>query len=62
MSIFQELINTDHSQTTIIIRLMVGVVFLSEGIQKFLFPTMRGPGWLRSLFRSSKELVNGRWT
>lgn len=27
-----------------LIRLMVGVVFLSEGIQKFLDPAMRGPG------------------
>lgn len=27
-----------------IIRLMVGVVFLSEGIQKFLYPAIRGVG------------------
>jgi uncharacterized membrane protein YphA (DoxX/SURF4 family) len=27
-----------------LIRLMVGVVFLSEGLQKFLFPALRGPG------------------
>lgn len=35
---------TDHSDTTIIIRLIVGIVFLSEGIQKFLFPLKRGAG------------------
>jgi uncharacterized membrane protein YphA (DoxX/SURF4 family) len=27
-----------------LVRLMVGVVFLSEGLQKFLFPAVRGPG------------------
>ena len=35
---------TDNSKTTIIIRLIVGAVFLSEGIQKFLFPALRGAG------------------
>lgn len=35
---------TDSSGTTIFIRLMVGGVFLSEGIQKFLFPEMLGSG------------------
>jgi len=38
------LIKTDNSSTTIIIRLMVGAIFLSEGIQKFLFPARRGIG------------------
>ncbi|MFO8100002.1 MAG: DoxX family protein [Salinibacter sp.] len=27
-----------------LVRLMVGAVFLSEGIQKFLYPALRGPG------------------
>jgi putative oxidoreductase len=35
---------TDSEKTTIIIRIMVGVVFLSEGIQKFLYPALRGAG------------------
>jgi len=30
--------------TLALVRLMVGTVFLSEGIQKFLYPAMRGPG------------------
>jgi len=30
--------------TIILIRLMVGAIFLSEGIQKFLFPSVRGVG------------------
>ena len=40
----QKLNKTDSSKTTMLIRLMVGAVFLSEGIQKFLFPIMRGAG------------------
>ena len=40
----QKVINSDNSRTTILIRLMVGAVFLSEGIQKFLYPATRGPG------------------
>lgn len=38
------IIHTDPSKTTILIRLMVGAVFLSEGIQKFLFVDTRGAG------------------
>jgi putative oxidoreductase len=36
--------HTDGSGPVILIRLMVGVVFLSEGMQKFLFPALRGAG------------------
>jgi putative oxidoreductase len=39
-----KIISTDNSKTTIIIRLMVGAVFLSEGIQKFLFADKLGAG------------------
>jgi putative oxidoreductase len=41
---FQKILNTDNSKTTILIRLMVGSIFLSEGIQKFLFPAILGAG------------------
>lgn len=41
---FQKIIRTDLSGTTILIRLMVGAVFLSEGIQKFLFADKLGTG------------------
>ena len=41
---YKKFMHTDLSRPTIIIRLMVGVVFLSEGIQKFLYPAMRGVG------------------
>ena len=40
----QKIFNTNNSKTTILIRLMVGAVFLSEGIQKFLYPAVRGSG------------------
>jgi len=37
-------IRTDTDRTTILIRFLVGIVFVSEGIQKFLYPGLRGPG------------------
>src|SRR3989339_903091 len=36
--------NNKFSSSIILIRLIVGAVFLSEGIQKFLFPTELGVG------------------
>jgi len=41
---FNNLLITDTAKTTILIRLMTGLVFLSEGIQKFLFPGTLGVG------------------
>jgi putative oxidoreductase len=40
----RKLTGTDTAATTVLIRLMVGVVFVSEGIQKFLFPDTLGSG------------------
>lgn len=40
----RKFLNTDNSSTTILIRLMIGSVFLSEGIQKFLFADKLGAG------------------
>jgi putative oxidoreductase len=34
----------NHDYAILLIRIMVGTVFLSEGIQKFLFPDVRGVG------------------
>lgn len=39
-----QLVRTDAPASVILIRLMVGLVFLSEGIQKFLYPDQRGAG------------------
>src|SRR5688500_13403192 len=41
---FPSIIQTSHQRAIILIRLMVGLVFLSEGIQKFLFPRELGSG------------------
>lgn len=38
------LLTTQAPAAVIIIRLMVGLVFFSEGIQKFLYPAIRGAG------------------
>lgn len=40
----RNLLDTDAAKTTILIRLMVGPIFLSEGIQKILYPAVRGVG------------------
>lgn len=45
----KKLIDTDTSGTTILIRFLVGVVFLSEGVQKFLYPEFRGSGRFESI-------------
>jgi len=42
--LISNILRTDASSTTILIRLMVGTVFFSEGIQKYLFPSLRGAG------------------
>ncbi|MFN2395213.1 MAG: DoxX family protein [Bacteroidales bacterium] len=44
-----KIIFTDNARTTLLIRIMTGVVFLSEGIQKFLFPAIRGAGRFDSI-------------
>jgi putative oxidoreductase len=41
---FRKIVTTDNASTTLLIRLMVGIVFLSEGIQKFLLPEILGSG------------------
>jgi len=53
----KKIIHTDHSKTTIIIRLIVGAVFLSEGIQKFLFPAIRGAGRFEKIGLPSPEFL-----
>ena len=44
MMLLQRLTSTDAPPAVILIRLIVGGVFLSEGIQKFLFPEALGVG------------------
>ena len=54
---FKKIISSDNSKTTIIIRLMVGAVFLSEGIQKFLFSAIRGAGRFEKIGLPSPEFL-----
>ncbi|AOC96555.1 Putative oxidoreductase CatD [Flavobacterium anhuiense] len=54
---FHNIIKTDDSKTTLLIRLMVGTVFLSEGIQKFLFPALRGVGRFQKMGLPSPEFL-----
>lgn len=53
----KKIIQTDSSKTTILIRLIVGAVFLSEGIQKFLFPALRGAGRFEKIGLPSPEFL-----
>jgi uncharacterized membrane protein YphA (DoxX/SURF4 family) len=38
------LLDTDAARATVLVRILVGVVFASEGIQKFLYPDALGAG------------------
>ncbi|MEF8816503.1 MAG: DoxX family protein [Salinibacter sp.] len=40
-----------------LVRLMVGAVFLSEGLQKFLYPAVRGPGRFADMGWPMPELL-----
>lgn len=44
MTFFERIISTGAPSAVVLIRLIVGGVFLSEGIQKFLFPDEVGVG------------------
>jgi putative oxidoreductase len=44
-----EYIRTDNDKSIILIRFLVGVVFLAEGLQKFIYPGLRGPGRFESI-------------
>jgi len=51
------ILTTDNSKTTLLIRLMVGTVFLSEGIQKFLFAESLGAGRFAKIGLPSPEFL-----
>ncbi len=44
MKLMERIIATEAPAATILIRLIVGGVFFSEGIQKLLYPELRGAG------------------
>ncbi len=54
---FKAILRTDAASSTLLIRLMVGAVFLSEGIQKFLFPALRGAGRFEQIGLPAPEFL-----
>jgi len=54
---FKKIISTDNAPTTLLIRLMVGAVFLSEGIQKFLFADKLGSGRFEKIGLPNPEFL-----
>ena len=54
---FKRIRQTDNFMSTLLIRLMVGMVFLSEGVQKFLFPAIRGIGRFEKIGLPSPEFL-----
>jgi uncharacterized membrane protein YphA (DoxX/SURF4 family) len=56
-NMLKRLAATRAPAAVILVRLMVGAVFLSEGIQKFLFPAEVGAGRFAKIGFSSPEIV-----
>lgn len=57
MTLFKRIISTHAPAATLLIRLIVGAVFLSEGIQKFLFPADIGAGRFAKIGLPSPEFL-----
>src|SRR5947208_9906565 len=57
MTFFRRLLATNAPAAVILIRLIVGAVFLSEGIQKFLFPDALGVGRFAKIGIPSPEVM-----
>jgi len=63
------ILNTSNDNRTILVRLIVGLIFLSEGIQKYLFPELVGTGRFEKIgfsdpafwayFAGTFELIGG---
>lgn len=57
MKLRDKVLNTSNDKAIFLIRLMVGLVFLSEGIQKFLFPAIRGAGRFEKIGLPAPEFL-----
>lgn len=57
MKLLLFLLSTQASAAAVLIRLMTGAVFLSEGIQKFLYPGVRGAGRFADIGLSNPEFL-----
>jgi putative oxidoreductase len=54
---FQRLLATHAPNAVVLVRALVGWVFLSEGIQKFLFPDELGPGRFKKIGIPAAEIM-----
>lgn len=57
MKLFEKLIKTNGPPAVILIRLLVGAIFLSEGVQKFLFTAEVGVGRFAKIGIPSPEIM-----
>ena len=57
MSTFRKIVQTNAPRSVILIRLVVGAVFLSEGIQKFLFPADLAAGRFAKIGIPAPEIM-----
>src|SRR5947209_2599948 len=57
MSIFDRLLATQAPAAVVLIRLVIGGIFLSEGMQKFLFPEALGAGRFLKIGIPSPDLT-----
>ena len=53
----KQIIQTSRHVAPLIIRLMIGAVFLSEGIQKFLYPAELGAGRFQKIGLPNPEFL-----
>lgn len=56
-TIWERIQHTDASRSVILIRLAVGAVFFSEGVQKFLYPASLGPGRFEKIGMPAPEFL-----
>jgi uncharacterized membrane protein YphA (DoxX/SURF4 family) len=57
MNIFRRLLTTDAPASVLLVRLLAGAVFLSEGVQKFLFPHELGVGRFTKIGIPAPEVI-----
>lgn len=57
MGLISRLRSTTRDRSILLIRLMVGAVFLSEGLQKFLFPAVVGAGRFMRIGLPAPEIL-----
>jgi putative oxidoreductase len=57
MTFFRKLLATNAPAAVILVRLIVGAVFLSEGIQKFLYPDALGVGRFAKIGIPASEVM-----